>query len=109
MEFNIYEYFEAASIVGITISEFWELTPYEISIIIKAKNQAREEETKEKIAVAYMTALWTAQWFSKKKPKPLDEILQIKQKKEMSDQEMLAQVKNLNAIFGGEVVRESGN
>lgn len=95
--------------VGITISEFWELTPYEMSLIIKAKNQAKEEETKEKIAVAYMTALWTAQWFSKRKPKPLDEILQLKTKKEMSDEEMLAQVRNLNAIFGGEVVKTSGN
>lgn len=56
-----------------------------------------------------MTALWIAQWFSKKKPKPLDEILQIKTKKQMTDEEMLAQVKNLNAIFGGEVVREDGN
>lgn len=95
--------------VGIPINEFWEITPYEISLIIKAKNQAKEEETKEKIAVAYMTALWTAQWFSKKKPKPLDEILQIKHKKQMSDEEMLAQVRNLNAIFGGEVVKTSGN
>lgn len=69
----------------------------------------KEEETKEKIAIAYMTALWTAQWFSKKKPKPLDEILQLKVRKEMTDEEMLTQVKNLNAIFGGEVVREDGN
>ena len=56
-----------------------------------------------------MTALWTAQWFSKRKPKPLDEILGIKPKKEMSDEEMLAQVRNLNAIFGGEVVKTSGD
>ncbi|GIW49207.1 MAG: hypothetical protein KatS3mg079_683 [Caloramator sp.] len=69
----------------------------------------KRKKQKKKIAIAYMTALWTAQWFSKKKPKPLDEILQIKTKKQMTDEEMLAQVKNLNAIFGGEVVREDGN
>lgn len=78
-------------------------------MIIKGKNELKEEETKEKIAIAYMTALWTAQWFSKKKPKHLEEILQIKTKKQMTDEEMLAQVKNLNAIFGGEVVKVSGN
>lgn len=110
-EFDLYEYFKVAASAGITLDEFWKLTPYELGLIIKSKNELKEEETKERITIAYITALWTAQWFSKKRPKPLEEILQLqtKPKKEMTDEEMLLQVKNLNAIFGGEVVKTSGD
>lgn len=59
-----------------------------------------------------MNAMWTIQWLGKKSqhPKPLEEILNSngREKKEMTDEEMLAQVKMLNAMFGGEVI-QGGN
>ena len=52
-----------------------------------------------------MTAYWTAQWFSKQKPKKLSEILNKKTvKKEMTDDEMMKVAMALNKVFGGEVI-----
>lgn len=51
--------------------------------------------------------MWTAQWFAKKgqQPKPLKEILESmdREKKQMTDEQMLAVVQKLNTMFGGEV------
>lgn len=50
-----------------------------------------------------MTAMWAAQWFSKKKPEPLEKLLSRKpEKKTMTDEEMFQQVKLLHEMFGGE-------
>lgn len=85
--------------------EFWELTPYELSLKVKAYSQKRTEETKEKITIAYLNSLWTIQWIGKKRPKPLKDILDSigKEKKIMTDEQMLKRVKMINAIFGGEI------
>ena len=49
--------------------------------------------------------MWTIQWLGKKSdhPKPLQEILDglYKEKKVMTDEQMLNQVKLLNKLFGG--------
>lgn len=82
------------------------MTPYQLYLVADVYKEKREEESKEKITLAYINAMWTIQWLNKKSnhPKPLKEILEgIKPKKPMSDAQMLAVVKNLNAIFGGEV------
>lgn len=75
--------------------------------MVKAYVKRKEEEAKERITQAYITARWTIQWLGKKKdhPRPLTEILDSigKEKKTMTDEQMLAMVKNLNALFGGEV------
>lgn len=67
----------------------------------------KEADSKEKISLAYINALWTIQWLDKKNnhPKPLKEILDSigKEKKIMTDEQMLSVVKNLNAMLGGEV------
>ena len=98
------ESLETATLCGISPLEFWELTPLELGYVVKAYAKKKEEESKEKITLAYINAMWTIQWLGKKKPKSLDEILNgNKKKKVMEDDEMLAVVKNLNAIFGGEV------
>lgn len=59
------------------------------------------------LSMAYINAMWTAQWFGKRSnhPKPLKEILKVmgKEKKQMTDDEMFMKVKALNALFGGEV------
>lgn len=61
-----------------------------------------EYENEEKIVLAYVNALWTAQWFSKKKPPKLEKILNKKQK-QMTTKEMLAEVKRINAMLGGKI------
>lgn len=84
--------------------EFWELTFFELQKIIDIYRNKKNEEGKEKITLAYLNAMWTIQWLGKNKPKPLNEILgEKKEKKAMSDNEMLERVKMLNAMFGGEI------
>ena len=83
-----------------------QMTPREFSIYVDAYSSKKEEESKEKITLAYLNAVWTIQWLGKKNnhPKPLKEILEgTKPKEIMTDEQMLAVVKNLNAMFGGEV------
>jgi len=75
--------------------------------MIKTYSEKKKEESKEKLTLAYINAMWTVQWLGKKSnhPRPLKEILESidKDKKQMSDEEMFEKVKALNALFGGEV------
>lgn len=82
--------------------EFWELTPYEFSLIVNSYVKRREEEAEEKLILAYINAAWTIQFLGKNKPK-IDNLLKKKNKKEMSDDDMLNNVKLLNNILGGEI------
>ncbi|MBS4958509.1 MAG: hypothetical protein KHZ99_15910 [Clostridium sp.] len=70
--------------------------------MINSYAQRREEEAEEKIKLEYINAAWTVQFLGKNKPK-LDKVIK-KKKKEMSNEEMLNQVKLLNNMMGGEVV-----
>lgn len=81
------------------------MTPYELNIYAKSYSKRKLEEAKEKITLAYLNSRWTIQWLGKKKPKQLKEILDSigKEKKVMTDEQMLKQVKLLNMLFGGEV------
>lgn len=96
-----------AALVGISISEFWEMTPYELNLYAETYFEKQKQDYKDKISLEYYNAMWTIQWLGKRsqQPKPLNEILDnlYKEKKIMTDEEMLEQVKMLNAIFGGEL------
>ncbi|MDU5108898.1 MAG: hypothetical protein E6248_00510 [Clostridium sp.] len=70
--------------------------------MINSYAQRREEEAEEKLTLAYINAAWTVQFLGKNKPK-LDKFIK-KNKKVMTDNEMLNQVKILNNMMGGEVV-----
>lgn len=82
--------------------EFWKLTPYEFSLVANAYAKRREEEAEEKLTLAYINAAWTIQFLGKNKPK-LDNVLKKNNKKEMTDEEMLKQIKLLNNLLGGEI------
>lgn len=102
------EALESAVLCGISPLEFWELTPCELNLMIKTYSEKKKEESKEKLTLAYINAMWTVQWLGKKSshPKPLKEILEKignTEKKEMTDEQMLAVVQKLNTMFGGEV------
>lgn len=85
--------------------EFWELTPFELNCFLNGFTQRKKIEIQQRISIAYTQAYWTVQWLGKSKPKPLKKILQEmdRQQKAMTDDEMLAKVKQLNAMFGGEI------
>ncbi len=84
------------------LSDFWELTPYEFSIVMDGYTERIKAEQEERIALSYVTALWTAQWFSKRRPPKLNEIIK-KETKKMTDDQMLNAVKALNIALNGEV------
>ena len=100
---------KTATLIGLSPIEFWGLTPYELFLLIEAHKQKTEQEAEEKITLAYINAFWTAQFaVGKKKPPRLEEIIKKKAKpKKMSPEEMLAQVKALNAMFGGKIRYET--
>lgn len=70
-------------------------------------NKRMQQEKEDMITLAYLNSLWTIQWLGKphQQPRPLKEILaHIGKKQEpMTDEEMLARVKAINAMLGGEV------
>lgn len=91
----------------IPLSEFWEMTPYELNLSAESYWNRRKEDYKEKLSLSYYNSMWTIQWLGKRQdhPKPLQEILDslYKEKKMMTDEQMLTQVKVLNTLFGGEL------
>lgn len=102
---------EVAFSIGISISDFWEITPYELRIAIRGFRKRKEAESEEYQAKfkneqdllvyqAYLISRWV--WAKKV---DINAILKEKpKKKEMTDDEILQEVLKLNAMFGGEVV-----
>lgn len=75
------------------------MTPFELNLKAKGYAKRREIEQKESIYQAYLISRWVWQ-----KKINIEKILETKKEsKVMTDDEMLAQVKALNALFGGEV------
>lgn len=96
---------ETATLIGISPLEFWHLTPFEFGLMVKSYSIKTKAENEERITLAYVNAYWNAQWMAgKSKPPTLEKILYPnKQKEAMTDEQMLERVKQLNAVFGGEV------
>lgn len=99
-----------AAEIELSFLEFWEMTPYELNLKAEAYFEKQKNEFKEKISLEYYNAMWTIQWLRKKSqhPRPLNEILDslYRERTVMTDEQMLKQVKVLNALFGGEVKRK---
>lgn len=91
-----------ATLCELSILEFWELTPFEFSLVVNSYFERKEAEADDKLALAYINAAWTVQFLGNNKPK-LDDFIK-KNKKEMTDDEMLKQVMILNNMLGGEIV-----
>lgn len=84
--------------IGISIKDFWEMTPFELFIYIESFEDKEKERSKELIIQAYYTEAFARM---KKLPKLKD---LLKEKKKQSNEEMLEAVKRLNAMMGGEVI-----
>ena len=91
--------------VEVPLSEFWRMTPYELNLVAEDYWEKGKKKFEEKLSLEYYNAMWTIQWLGKKAqhPRPLKEILDnlYKEKKVMTDDQMLYQVKLLNKLFGG--------
>jgi hypothetical protein len=90
---------ETAAFMGISLSEFYKMTPREFFIYEKGYLERKKLEQKEYVHQAYLISRWVWQ-----KKIDIKKILEFKQEKKiMTDSEMLEQAKILNVIFGGEV------
>lgn len=100
--------------LGVSLNEYEEMTPRELSIRRKAHLEVKKIEADEYLAklknekaLLVQQALLISRWVWAKKitQKDIDEALGVKKtQKEMTAEQMLAQVKMLNTLFGGEVI-----
>ena len=75
------------------------MTPAELNVYAEAYVENKENEQRENIYQAYLISRWVWQ----KKIDIKKYLNAPKNKKQMSDEQMLNQVKMLNAVFGGKV------
>lgn len=62
------------------------------------------EQQEEKLLEIYLLSVWTSRWvWAKKIPKFNEIIGKLQQNEPMTVEQMAAQIKALNALFGGEV------
>lgn len=74
------------------------MTPYQLSLYIEDYNEKKKVEQDEKLILTYMGAYWNR---VKKMPSIKSILNKSTHKKQMTDEEMLAEVKKLNQAFGG--------
>ena len=95
--------------VGLSISEFEELTPYQLNLILFDYTEKEKVKQESKLFEIYLTAAWTSRWVWAKKVPKFEEIMSKAKskanKKVMTDDQMLAQVKILNQVFGGTIIK----
>lgn len=75
------------------------MTPAELNVYAEAYVENKENEQRENIYQAYLISRWVWQ----KKIDIKKYLNAPKNKKQMSDEQMLNQVKMLNTVFGGKV------
>lgn len=76
------------------------MTPYELNLYILDFNEKRKQENDDKL-----TLVWLGEyWHRIKTLPPLKEVLGYKEKpKQMTNEDMLNEVKKLNVAFGGKI------
>lgn len=99
--------------LGASLNEYDEMTPRELSVRRKSHQETKKIEAEEyhaklknEKAILVHQALLISRWVWAKKitQKDIDGALgEKKTQKEMTAEQMLAQVKMLNTLFGGEV------
>jgi hypothetical protein len=90
--------------MGLSINEYNEMTPYELGLHVEVFTDKLHFEQDEKKTIAWMTAYL----HRVDKMPSLQELLNKKEKKEMTEDEMLEAVKQLNIAFGGKVQTKEG-
>lgn len=95
-----------AARIGISYDQFLKMTPRVLNIYTKAYTDEKKEREKELVSQAYLISRWVWQ-----KNIDIDKILKSidskeEKQKQMTDGQLLAQAKMLNAMFGGEVITD---
>ncbi len=90
-----------ATTIGMLITEFWEITPFELSMAARGYSKRQEQRQKESMYQAYLISRWV--WAKKIDIKKY--LGEDKPKRRMTDEEMLEKAKVLNALLGGTVVK----
>lgn len=89
--------------MGISLRDYDEMTPHELNMHIEEYAAAQEGKQQNELALAWINAYLQR---VKKMPKLKEITGKQLQKKKMTDEEMLEQIRALNKIFGGkEVIR----
>ncbi len=97
---------ELAAQIGISITEFWQITPFELSIAAKGYSKRLDADTEIITQTNIIQAFLISRWVWQKRV-DIKKYLNTKNKKKtMTDKEMLEQVKVLNNLLGGNVVTE---
>lgn len=95
---------ELATYCGISVKDFWELTPHEILITKNSFIKRRDDEYETQRQLITIQAYLTSRFVWQKKV-DINKILNVKnEKKEMSNDDMLENVKALTTQFSGEIV-----
>lgn len=103
---------EVAFCIGIGITEFRDITPWDLRVALRGYSRRKKDEAEEyqikfknEQDLAITQAWLTANWSRAKKMPSLKSVLKSgkKKKKAMTNEEILAQIKALNQILGGEV------
>jgi hypothetical protein len=86
--------------MGLSIQEYNEMTPYELNLHAEIFEEKQKFDQEERL-----TLVWMGEHFHRVEKLPaLKEVLGKKEeKKEMSSEEMLANVMQLNSAMGGTV------
>lgn len=79
------------------------MTPYQLRLHAEVFNEKKKLEDEEKLRLTYLNSLWTSRFVWQKTVKSFDEFMGTTKKKEMTAEEMLNEIKKLNASFGGTV------
>jgi hypothetical protein len=106
MKWNWEDALKTAILIGLSVSEFDEMTPYELMIFLEAYTEKEEADLQEAV-----TLVWLGEYYHRLKRLPAlkGELKKfLKNEQEMTDEEMLDVVKTLNAQFGGSFVNKGG-
>lgn len=89
--------------IGLSISEYNEITPHELNLHVQAYNERMEYEHKERLTMAYLTAGWSR---AKRMP-DLNKLLGFSHQANdhQTDEQLLKTIRQLNAAMGGKEVR----
>lgn len=69
-------------------------------------NEYKAGEIEEKLRFTYLQSVWISRFVWSKKIPSYEKLMKPETKKAMTAEEMLNEVKKLNTLFGGKVVKE---
>jgi hypothetical protein len=95
---------KTAILIGLSLEQFNDMTPYELALFSEAYAEKSEAELKERL-----TLVWLGEYYhrTKRLPKLKDELRKVSGEKDrvMTSDQMLSVVHKLNKQFGGKVIK----